>query len=106
MLHVDDIIILFIGSYCDYYEAISDGLLGVVTSEKCPAGFYCPAKTNYSTEYPCPLGTFSNTMGLTDDSECDPCTPGMILVIYTVADDMLNLVVDSHHGLYCYSRDL
>ena len=40
----------------------------------CPAGKYCPRGTTSLQN--CPVGTFSLSQGLTDDSECQPCPPG------------------------------
>lgn len=40
------------------------------------SGYYCPAGTKYSTEYPCPLGTFSNVTGLQNVSVCTACPGG------------------------------
>ena len=37
-------------------------------------GNYCELGTEYPT--PCPNGTFSNTPGLTADTECTDCTQG------------------------------
>jgi len=61
------------GYYCD------DTLAAVVlyNNSACPEGFYCPDNTTFSTQYPCPLGTFSNTTHRTDSSECQACTGGM-----------------------------
>jgi hypothetical protein len=40
----------------------------------CPAGFYCPLGTRYPE--PCPEGTYSNTLGLTDSQSCTLCDAG------------------------------
>lgn len=71
--------LLSIGSYCDYDEAIAAGDLGVVTPLVCPKGFYCPLGTNYSSEHPCPRGTYSNSDGLTSQDLCTPCDEGITL---------------------------
>ena len=42
------------GKYCEN--------ITVVPSD-CPAGHYCPAGTEYSDQYPCPLGTHNNATG-------------------------------------------
>ena len=56
-----------------------DGTTGSI----CPRGSVCPLGTRFSI--PCPSGTFSNSTGLTNMSECTPClagaycsTPGLI----------------------------
>ena len=40
----------------------------------CPPGSYCP--TGSAAPTGCPIGTFSNQTGLTNDSECSACTEG------------------------------
>lgn len=42
----------------------------------CLAGFYCPAGTESSHQYPCPAGTFNANTGSTSDAACSPCTAG------------------------------
>ena len=42
---------------------------------ECPEGYYCPAGTGVDWQ-PCPVGTFSNQTGLSQDSQCLPCTGG------------------------------
>ena len=44
----------------------------------CPdvaVGHFCSNRTDY-IPVPCPVGTYSNTSGLTDASECTACDPG------------------------------
>lgn len=48
--------------------------LSTGTGGLCPEGFYCPPVT--ASPFPCPLGTFSNTVQLTNVSQCQSCTPG------------------------------
>lgn len=43
--------------------------------EKCPAGYYCPEGTGIVWQ-PCPTGTFSNTIGLSNETECTQCIGG------------------------------
>ena len=43
----------------------------------CPAGNFCPYGTNASTLGKCPVGTYSNVMGLANSSQCLPCVAGM-----------------------------
>lgn len=71
------------GSYCDQNEAIAEEQSGagkpshgVVTPKLCPAGFFCPNGTKTDQENPCPSGTYSNTTGLENVSQCLDCTPG------------------------------
>ena len=42
----------------------------------CPSGYYCPSGTEYATQFPCPAGTYSDSTGLTSDSQCLPCPAG------------------------------
>ena len=37
------------------------------------SGHYCPNGTRYSTEFPCPPGTFNNITGLVTDTDCFAC---------------------------------
>lgn len=55
------------GAYCDHYEL--GNVTGVVVPTPCPAGYYCPSRTEYATQNPCPPGTFSNDTSL--DAEGD-----------------------------------
>ncbi|XP_068098133.1 platelet endothelial aggregation receptor 1-like [Hyperolius riggenbachi] len=40
------------------------------------SGYYCPKKTRYAEQFPCPPGTYSEVSGATDISTCLPCPPG------------------------------
>ena len=44
--------------------------------EECPTGYYCPANTIDAYQFACSQGTFNNLTGRSDDSACQPCTPG------------------------------
>ncbi|KAF6036715.1 hypothetical protein EB796_004987 [Bugula neritina] len=61
-----------LGYYCDN----SLGVVEINDTILCPPGSFCPAGTTYSTEFLCPRGTFSNATGLSDDTQCSPCSPG------------------------------
>ncbi|KAM7082943.1 uncharacterized protein J5F26_014046 [Ciconia maguari] len=50
---------------------------GAHTPELCPAGYFCLPGTNFSTEHPCPKGTFGPRTGATSESDCEPCPAGM-----------------------------
>ena len=39
-------------------------------------GHYCPEATEFSTQHPCPIGTFSNQTQLEAVDECMNCTAG------------------------------
>ncbi|CEM31004.1 unnamed protein product [Vitrella brassicaformis CCMP3155] len=56
------------GYYCDGIQ--SDRALD------CPAGYYCPEGTEWGTQYPCPVGTYSDVQRLTSYTECKPCSAG------------------------------
>lgn len=49
---------------------------GQVYGSVCPAGNYCPNGT--SVPKPCPSGTFRNTTGASDVSDCLACSPGNV----------------------------
>ena len=92
------------GKYCDRDEAIAEEQSGVgqpshgvVTPKDCPAGFYCPLGTETSRQYPCPVGTFSNTTGLEAESECIDCTPGD----YCDAQNLTQPSGKCFAGFYC-----
>ena len=61
------------GYYCDNTNAP----VVLYNNSACPEGFYCPVNTTFATEYPCLVGTFSNTTHRTDASECQTCSGGM-----------------------------
>ena len=92
------------GKYCDQNEAIAEeqsgvgeATHGVVTPKDCPAGFYCPEGTQTSSQYPCPIGTFSNSTGLTNESQCTHCTPGY----YCQTPNLVQPTGECLAGYYC-----
>ena len=54
------------GKYCDPHELAN--VTGVIYPEDCPLGHYCPDQTEYSTQNPCPPGTFVNMTQRTAES--------------------------------------
>ena len=44
------------------------------TGSQCPAGYFCLEGSSAPT--PCPIGTYSDTRGLTQESECSFCLGG------------------------------
>jgi hypothetical protein len=61
------------GCWCKNGSAViapTDG----VTGGPCPAGKYCPQGTKVPE--PCPVGTMSNSTGLSTPAECPPCPAG------------------------------
>jgi hypothetical protein len=49
---------------------------GVIVPTVCPPGSYCPGGTEHERQYLCPMGTYSNTTGLSTHTQCTPCEPG------------------------------
>lgn len=61
------------GHYClegSEVAAPTDGTQG----DECPAGTYCPEGSTIPIE--CPLGTYSNTAGQDEESDCATCDAG------------------------------
>ena len=53
------------GVYCHFAEPII-----------CPPGYYCPERTEYETQYPCPAGTYNENEGAVDIGQCLACQVG------------------------------
>lgn len=53
------------GEFCVGASAATSGI--------CPAGYYCPDGTQFSTQYPCPAGTYSTSTQLTHAEQCTAC---------------------------------
>ncbi|KAG7471369.1 hypothetical protein MATL_G00123830 [Megalops atlanticus] len=49
---------------------------GTHTPTPCPKGHYCPAGSRSGVEFPCPAGTFSDQISVSQAEECAPCPPG------------------------------
>eukprot|EP00163_Fabomonas_tropica_P011852 TRINITY_DN227_c0_g2_i1.p1 TRINITY_DN227_c0_g2~~TRINITY_DN227_c0_g2_i1.p1 ORF type:complete len:7500 (+),score=2428.07 TRINITY_DN227_c0_g2_i1:177-22676(+) len=68
------------GTFCTSKNTYPDGDNGkgdgTGVGGTCPVGRYCPAGT--TVPQPCPIGTIggAGVTGLTQTSECQPCTPG------------------------------
>ena len=54
----------------------------------CTQGYYCPTGTGADLQ-PCPTGSFGNTTGLIQESECTPCT-GKIIYLNDIVYDLLS----------------
>ncbi|KAK7882551.1 hypothetical protein WMY93_028725 [Mugilogobius chulae] len=50
-----------------------DGNFSTGVGGACPQGMYCPEGTSFPL--PCPSGTYSDSLHLTDRSSCIPCSP-------------------------------
>ena len=61
------------GYYC-MHGAYNATPVDAVTGDICPAGKYCESGSITGTG--CPVGTFSVSLGLKNDTECTDCTPG------------------------------
>ena len=46
------------------------------SSNPCPAGHYCPIGTTHGLQYPCDKGYYNNYTGKGQPSDCIPCEPG------------------------------
>lgn len=51
--------------------------VAVASGGVCPAGYVCPHGTMYPQQHPCPVGTWSSTVGAQNLSSCWPCPPGL-----------------------------
>ncbi|XP_062606170.1 multiple epidermal growth factor-like domains protein 6, partial [Saccostrea cucullata] len=60
------------GFFCDNTMAP----VVLYNSSYCPIGYYCPAGTRYSSQYPCPSGTFGNVTGMQAVGDCIQCPGG------------------------------
>ena len=61
------------GYYCRY-GAVTSTPTQYPQAAICPTGRYCPTQTDEPIT--CPVGTWSNTTGLRNVTECTPCLPG------------------------------
>lgn len=75
------------GFYCPDY--------GATSFISCPAGFFCPTGT--SVPVPCPQGTFSNQLGLSNTSQCMSCPLGK----YCASVNLTEPTGDCEAGYYC-----
>lgn len=55
--------------------------IGATDVLACPAGHYCPEDTEFSNQFKCPNGTYSNETALAASSECYLCPPGRCDII-------------------------
>ncbi|CAB1347527.1 unnamed protein product, partial [Coregonus sp. 'balchen'] len=77
-----------------YSPSPVDGLSGFL----CPAGQYCPSGT--PAPVPCPLGTWSNSTGLANQEECQPCPGGL----YCDSNSLTAPTGPCTGGYYCLER--
>ncbi|XP_070399298.1 uncharacterized protein K04H4.2-like [Nothobranchius furzeri] len=57
-------------------DADTGQVSGTHTPMLCPKGHYCPPGTQTGVAFPCPAGTFSSQMGMSNNSDCELCPPG------------------------------
>lgn len=50
--------------------------VAVASGGVCPAGYICPRGTKFPQQHPCPVGTWSNTVGNQNMSSCWSCPLG------------------------------
>ena len=92
------------GMYCDRNEAIAEAQSGVgapshgvKTPKACPAGFYCPNGTQTRRQFPCPVGTYSNSTNVENITECRLCPAGF----YCEAENITEPTGKCAPGYYC-----
>ena len=51
-------------------------------ANQCPVGHYCPEQTTEPIK--CPIGTFSNSVLLMNESNCTPCTQGNYFFFFII----------------------
>ncbi|XP_062603182.1 uncharacterized protein LOC134264959 [Saccostrea cucullata] len=105
-----DCILCPAGSYCEQTAMTT-------TSGLCDAGYYCVLQSNSSQQdictagsycphgsgnpTPCPQGTYSNTQGLANVTQCTSCDPGK----YCNDTGLTTYVADCDPGFYCPGGD-
>ena len=57
-----------VGNYCANQ--------GTIIPAICPSGYFCPVGTSDYSLKPCPVGSYSNTPGLSLSSQCNTCSRG------------------------------
>ena len=79
--------------FCVGYYCLNQTVKPVV----CPAGYYCPAGTEFEAQYPCPEGTYNNNTGAWNETSCKYCPSGHY------CEGVANVVPDGlcQPGFYC-----
>lgn len=70
-----------------------------ITDYRCPKGHYCPEGTTYSTQYPCPAGTYNDHYGATSSDECVEAAPGYYMS--STAAELISTATLCTAGYYC-----
>ena len=81
-------------------DEISGVMIGVIDPAVCLAGYYCPEETMFSTQFPCPSGTYSNATGLHSKGQCLNCPEEM----YCGDEGLTEPTGRCSSGYYCVSR--
>ncbi|XP_027901562.1 signal peptide, CUB and EGF-like domain-containing protein 1 [Xiphophorus couchianus] len=63
------------GHYCTS-GATTSSPVSVATGDVCPSGYFCLQGTKFPQQYPCPVGTWSISVGGQNLSSCWACPPG------------------------------
>ncbi|KAM6987470.1 uncharacterized protein LKV04_010315 [Tautogolabrus adspersus] len=64
------------GHYCTS-GASTASPVALASGGVCSAGYICPRGTMFPQQHPCPVGTWSSTVGAQNLSSCWPCPPGL-----------------------------
>lgn len=73
---------------------------GVQNPEPCPSGYYCPLLTKYSTEFPCPNGTYNSFTNKETVADCLDCDAGK----YCDVPGLSAPAGDCAPGYYCIGK--
>ncbi|KAF7668979.1 hypothetical protein LDENG_00271770 [Lucifuga dentata] len=84
------------GHYCTSGSSTATPV-AVTFGGVCPAGYVCPQGTRYPQQHPCPVGTWSSTVGAQDMSSCWPCPPGL----YCNSTGLIQPAGICETGYYC-----
>ncbi|KAG7455700.1 SCO-spondin-like isoform X1, partial [Solea senegalensis] len=86
------------GYYCPAGSSSPNSTEGNSTrSHLCPSGHYCPSGTGYPL--PCPTGSLSISLGLSEVGECPPCPPGLFCDKPAITD--FSDALPCHAGYVC-----
>ena len=70
---------------------------GMTAGILCPPGAYCPAGSQFPV--PCPPGSFNEKLNLDNETQCEPCSPGM----YCAGSNNTEPDGPCLGGYYCFS---
>lgn len=73
-------------------------MLGTSVPASCQAGYYCPSKTEYATQYPCPQGKYNNFTDKEAESDCLVCPAGSVCEFIGTSDTTATVCTS---GYYC-----